>query len=122
MLSVVSQFIFMKAEKRLKDTEADTKELEYLEKQISFLSKRVDDLYIDLGKSEAEKRRARHDLEESEIKRYKLKRCISSAHNCKNREKENSDDCPVLLMQRKLEDEWIQMQKVENDTNDTNNE
>lgn len=115
LLSVIGQVLFMRSEKRIKNTEADSKEFEYLEKQIEFLSTRVDELYKELGKSDEEKRQSRRDLDASEAKRYKLKRCISAAHKCPNRDMEASHQCPVLEMQRRLEEDWISQNKTNED-------
>lgn len=104
LLSVISQFIFLKSEKRMKTTEADDKQFSYLEKQVKYLTNRVDELYKELGKSDEEKRQNRQDLNSSEAKRYKLKRCISAAYSCKNRD---LNSCPVLDTQRQMEEEWI---------------
>jgi chromosome segregation ATPase len=76
---------------------------------LEYANKRIDELYKDLGKSEEEKRQSRRELEESEVKRYKLKSCISRAHNCPY-----IDNCPVLQRQRELEEEWIREQKENN--------
>jgi septal ring factor EnvC (AmiA/AmiB activator) len=106
VVSIITQVLFIKPNKRIKEAEAASAEFEQLEKQIEHLNKRIDGLYKDLGKSEEEKRQSRRELEISEVKRYKLKSCISRAHNCRD-----VDNCPVLQRQRELEEEWIRESK-----------
>lgn len=109
IIAAVITVLNYRFEKKIKGAEADTAQFGYFEKQIKFLNDRMDQLYKDLGKSDQEKRQSRIELEASETKRYKLKKCISCAHNCSN-----SDECPVLEMQREFEEEWILKNKEEN--------
>jgi hypothetical protein len=110
VISVITQIVFFRPNKRIKEAEANKAEFEALEKQIEYANKRIDELYKDLGKSEEEKRQSRRELDTSEIKRYKLKSCISAAHNCSYK----SNYCPVLKRQRELEEEWEKNNKEEN--------
>lgn len=111
VISAVSSIAFFRPNKRLKETEARSAEFEQLKKEVEYANKRIDDVLKDLGKSEEEKRQSRRELEASEAKRYKLKSCISRAHNC-----DNSERCPVLNRQRELEEEWLKKEEVK--TND----
>ncbi|GEM_PF-6352503 len=110
LISVISQFIFLKPNKRIKEAEANMADFEFMKKEIEHLNVRIDQLYKDLGKSEEEKRQGKKELEISETKRYKLKSCISRAHNC-----EHSDNCPVLKRQRELEEEYTNNLEHETD-------
>jgi septal ring factor EnvC (AmiA/AmiB activator) len=106
VITSITQILYLKPNRRIKEAEANKAEFEQLGKQIEYANKRIDELYKDLGKSEEEKRQSRRDLEASEVKRYKLKSCISRAHNC-----QYIDNCPVLQRQRELEEEWMKEQK-----------
>lgn len=110
IISAVSYFAFFRSNKKIKETEARAVEWEQMKKEIEYANKRIDDVLKDLGKSEEEKRQSRRELEASESKRYKLKSCISRAHNC-----DNSENCPVLNRQRELEEEWLKQEYKELD-------
>lgn len=112
VITFVSQLLFFKPNKRIKDAEADAKEIDNLnsrmasmENQIDFLSKRLDVVMKDLGASTERERTLQNDLSISELKRQKGKNAISQAHGCKY--VECIGDCPVLARQKKLEDEYL---------------
>lgn len=106
ILGAITQLSNFKPNKKIKNTEAQTAQFAYLEKEIDYLNKRIDDLYRDLGKSEEEKRQYRLDLEESEIKRYRNKSIIAVAYKCPH-----VDNCPVVMRRNELDQEWAEKQK-----------
>lgn len=106
ILGAITQLAHFRPNKKIKETEAQTTQFEYLEKEIDYLNKRIDDLYKDLGKSEEEKRQYRLDLEESEIKRYRNKSVIAVAYKCPY-----VDICPVIIKKNEIDQEWADKQK-----------
>lgn len=113
--SVICQIAFIGVDKRLKKASAVGAEYDNLQKQITDLNIRIDGLNKEIGRSDEEKKQYRRDIEASEAKRYKLKSCISAAHNCHNRTLEGCLECPVLEKQRKLEKEWAEYKGQEGD-------
>jgi hypothetical protein len=117
VISVITQIVFFKPNKRIKDAEANNIEFELLKKQIDYINDRIDKLREELGRSEEEKKQTRRELDTSEIKRYKLKSCISAAHGCSYK----SNYCPVLKRQRELDEEW-EKEKEKNNREENNHE
>jgi septal ring factor EnvC (AmiA/AmiB activator) len=115
LIASITQLLFLKPNKRIKEAEAKSIEFELLKKQIENAHERIDKLQQDLGKSEEEKRQSRRELEASEVKRYKLKSCISRAYECPH-----AKSCLVLWRQRELENECIKENKENNNENKNN--
>lgn len=114
--TVVSQVLFIKPNKRIKDAEADAKETDNLLTRIASLENqcknfdlRIDKMNKDLGMSYERERALQNDLSISELKRQKNKNAISQGHGCIHVKK--IIDCPVLLRQKTQEEEYLQTLK-----------
>lgn len=112
VITFVSQILFFKPNKRIKDAEADAKEIDNLnsrmasmQNQIDFLATRLDVVMKDLGASTERERALQNDLGISELKRQKGKNAISQAHGCQH--VGCIADCPVLTRQKEHEEEYL---------------
>ncbi|MDR1160782.1 MAG: hypothetical protein LBK45_00430 [Tannerellaceae bacterium] len=115
IISVVTQLIFLKSNKRIKKAEADEKDITNinsviasLKNQIEFLTKRVDILQEELGAREEKIRQKDAALALNELKYQQKKNCISQAYGC-----QYSDTCPVLARQKKFEEEYLKSLEYE---------
>ena len=113
LISVLNQVFHFIPNKKIKSAEATKIQFEVIKLELDNCKKSIQQLYVDLGIREESERQLMKDISVSEIKRYKLKSCISCAHGCAH-----SADCPVLKRQREIEDEWTKTKNKDNGKED----
>ncbi|MDR2084325.1 MAG: hypothetical protein LBP67_04960 [Bacteroidales bacterium] len=108
-ISLLSTFLFFKQNKRLKNAEASTSEFETMKSQIELQGKQITDLYRLLGERDGVISALEAANKEQNIKYHEKKIIIIQAKGCKNK-----NECPVLAMQKKIEEENYERSRNEN--------
>ena len=113
-VTVVGWFVFFKQNKRLKNAEAEAKELENMNVKIAMLEnmmasqvKRMDTLQQDVATYYERNRALQNELSLSELKRQKNKNCIAQAESCNHIA--DPSECPVIIQRKKHEAEYLKM-------------